>query len=152
MVCLKTILQPKCPKYIVRRILFNIFHTSSLQIIRDCQIFFNFSYVTSLFPCNKENISSWTDMPHKKIAFVVPFVMLHSPNCALLFIHPDLWSMSWFMFFRLYYFVLPFHGEIKMYIYIFFFYFFYFFCIASSDDTPSEAYWTRYRYRCILRD
>jgi Reverse transcriptase (RNA-dependent DNA polymerase) len=32
--------------FTVRRILFKIFHTSSLEIIRDCQIFFNFLDVT----------------------------------------------------------------------------------------------------------
>jgi hypothetical protein len=29
-------------------------------------------------------------MPHQKIAFVLPFVLLHSPNFPQLFIHPDL--------------------------------------------------------------
>jgi hypothetical protein len=48
----------------------------------------NNSWLSNIVQC--PCICSWTDMPHQKIAFVVPFVMLHSPNCAQLFIHTDL--------------------------------------------------------------
>jgi hypothetical protein len=72
----------------------------------------------SLFPYNKENKNK-KQRKHQKIAFVVPFVMLHSLNCAQLFIHPDLCGVYYeliHVFFRLYFFVLPFDGEMKMYI------------------------------------